>query len=171
MFPLDDVVMFNVCSKLNKVRWMRSQRYTNVGKHPSSYQSIPPIALLHDTVTILVVDLIMYMGLEVHSKDCTTPVYTYASDLCRRWVRSSWYKTVNSVLPVIKCAFALQWCHTERYDVSNHRRLDCLFNRLFRRRSPYPEPVVFQWQSSGNPVCLELRPQCILECHGKNNCW
>ena len=30
---------------------------------------------------------------------------------------------------------------------------------------PYPEPVVFQWQSSGNPVCLELRPQCTLEYH------
>ena len=30
---------------------------------------------------------------------------------------------------------------------------------------PYPEPVVFQWQSNGNPVCLELRPQCTLECH------
>ena len=32
----------------------------------------------------------------------------------------------------------------------------------------YPEPVVFQWQSSGNPVCLELRPQCTLECHWIN---
>ena len=32
----------------------------------------------------------------------------------------------------------------------------------------YPEPVVFQWQSSGNPVCLELRPQCTLECHWRN---
>ena len=34
-----------------------------------------------------------------------------------------------------------------------------------------PEPVVFQWHSSGNPVCLELKPQCTLECHWKNNCW
>ena len=33
---------------------------------------------------------------------------------------------------------------------------------------PYPEPVVFQWQSSGNPVCLELRPQCTLECHWRH---
>ena len=33
---------------------------------------------------------------------------------------------------------------------------------------PYPEPVVFQWQSSGNPVCMELRPQCTLECHWRN---
>ena len=30
---------------------------------------------------------------------------------------------------------------------------------------PYSEPVVVQWHSSGNPVCLELRPQCTLECH------
>ena len=36
---------------------------------------------------------------------------------------------------------------------------------------PYPEPVVFQWLSSGNPVCLELRPQCSLECHWRMNCW
>ena len=38
--------------------------------------------------------------------------------------------------------------------------MDCSF--------PYLEPVVFQWQSSGNPVCLELRPQCTLECHWRN---
>ena len=35
-------------------------------------------------------------------------------------------------------------------------------------RTPYPEPVVFQWQCSGNPVCLELSPQCTLECHWRN---
>ena len=28
-----------------------------------------------------------------------------------------------------------------------------------------------QWPSSGNPVCLELRPKCTLECQWKNNCW
>ena len=25
--------------------------------------------------------------------------------------------------------------------------------------------TLIQWSSSGNPVCLELRPQCTLECH------
>ena len=30
---------------------------------------------------------------------------------------------------------SLQWSYNERNGVSNHRRLDCLFNRLFRRRS------------------------------------
>ena len=32
---------------------------------------------------------------------------------------------------------------------------------------PYPEPVVFQWQSSGNPVCLELRPSVHWNATGK----
>ena len=30
---------------------------------------------------------------------------------------------------------SLQWCDNERDGVSNHRRLECLLNRLFRRRS------------------------------------
>ena len=30
---------------------------------------------------------------------------------------------------------SLQWRHNERHGVSNHRRLDCLLKRLFRRRS------------------------------------
>ena len=29
----------------------------------------------------------------------------------------------------------LEWCHNERFGVCNHRRLDSLHNRLFRRRS------------------------------------
>ena len=36
-------------------------------------------------------------------------------------------------------------------------------------RISYPEPVVIQLQSSGNPVCLEHRPQCTLECHWRKN--
>ena len=30
---------------------------------------------------------------------------------------------------------SLQWRHDKRDGVSNHRRLDCLYNRLFRQRS------------------------------------
>ena len=40
-----------------------------------------------------------------------------------------------------------------------------LWSCRFWLTAPYPVPVVFQWQSSGNPVCLALRPQCTLECH------
>ena len=45
-----------------------------------------------------------------------------------------WWTTgmVTSKLPT---KFALQWRHNERNGVSNHRRLYCLFNRIFKRRS------------------------------------
>ena len=38
--------------------------------------------------------------------------------------------------PVMICFIqsTLQWRYNERYDVLNHRRLDCLLNRLFMRR-------------------------------------
>ena len=35
----------------------------------------------------------------------------------------------------VAVVYALQWCRNGRGGVSNHRRLDCLINRLFRRRS------------------------------------
>ena len=36
---------------------------------------------------------------------------------------------------ILRWPFSLQWRHNERDCVSYHRRLDCLFNRWFRRRS------------------------------------
>ena len=39
------------------------------------------------------------------------------------------------ILPMQRGAHGLQWRHNEHNGVANHRRLDCLFNRLFRRRS------------------------------------
>ena len=53
-------------------------------------------------------------------------------------------------------------CHKLQQNITKHENVKSL--HVF----PYPEPVVFQWQSSGNPVCLELRPQCTLECHWRN---
>ena len=36
---------------------------------------------------------------------------------------------------VFQVFLSLQWRHNERDGVSNHQRLDCLLNKLFRRRS------------------------------------
>ena len=63
---------------------------------------------------------------------------------------------------IIKCwmgAFINIFCMKSYWDINPISRVS---------KYPYPEPVVFQWQSSGNPVCLELRPQCTLECHWRN---
>ena len=34
-----------------------------------------------------------------------------------------------------RAPYALQWCHNDRHGVSDHRRLDCLLNHLFRHKS------------------------------------
>ena len=41
----------------------------------------------------------------------------------------------QSIMIVQALTLSLQWHHNERDDVSNHRRLDCSLNRLFRRRA------------------------------------
>ena len=48
-------------------------------------------------------------------------------------------------------------------------------NKVCLFRPPFPTDagryhtlIPSQWSSSGNPVCLELRPQCTLECHWRN---
>ena len=49
---------------------------------------------------------------------------------------SDWVKTVlNDAWTPGHASISLQWRHNERDGVSNHRHLDCLFSRLFRRGS------------------------------------
>ena len=50
-------------------------------------------------------------------------------------VCSIWIENSASILPSSVAVSWLQWRHNERYGVSNHQSLECLFNRLFRRRS------------------------------------
>ena len=46
---------------------------------------------------------------------------------------------------------ALQWRHNECDGVSNHRRLDCLLNRLFRRRSKKASKLCVTGLCEGKP--------------------
>ena len=48
-------------------------------------------------------------------------------------------------------AFTSQWRHNECDVVSNHRRLDCLLNRLFRRRSQKTSNICITRLCDGNP--------------------
>ena len=47
--------------------------------------------------------------------------------------------------------YPLQWRHNERDGVSNHRRLDYLLNRLFRRRSREISTIRVAYLCEGNP--------------------
>ena len=50
-----------------------------------------------------------------------------------------------------KSWFSLQWRHNKLYGISNHLRLDCLLNRLFRRRSKKTSKLRVTGLCEGNP--------------------
>ena len=58
-----------------------------------------------------------------------------------RWPLVAWFVSLwvvsdsRSVFPSRRAESSLQWRHNGHNGVSNHRRLDCLLNCLFRRRS------------------------------------
>ena len=52
----------------------------------------------------------------------------------------------------------LPWCHTERDGVSNHQRLDCLLNHLFRRRSKKTSKLYVTGLCEGNPPVTDVFP-------------
>ena len=60
-----------------------------------------------------------------------------ASRLLSQW-RLGLYESSAAIgrnADLLERLWILQWRHYERDSVSNHQRLDCLFNLLFRRRS------------------------------------
>ena len=62
----------------------------------------------------------------------TPQFYPFHHFKIRRW--TSKHPTAAQITGSLFCT-TLQWRHNESDGVSNHRRLDCLLNRLFRRRS------------------------------------
>ena len=66
----------------------------------------------------------------------------------------------------------LEWCLTERGGVSNHRRRDCLPNRLFRRRSKKTSKLrvtgLCEWNS---PVTGEFPAQRASDAENVSICW
>ena len=75
----------------------------------------------------------------------------------RGWhiVQAHWH-----YIPRICKQFSLQWRHNERHDISNHRRLDCLFNRVFRRRSTKTSKLHVTGLCEGNPPMTAVDSRC-----------
>ena len=73
--------------------------------------------------------------------ECHSPYHGDAFVSCANW--NVWNKDNNSLrkqfcrlcLLIWVCLMTLQWRHNERDGVLKHRCLDCLLNRLYRRRS------------------------------------
>ena len=49
---------------------------------------------------------------------------------------------------------ALQWCHNEQDGILNHRRLDCLLHRLFKRKSKKTSKFRITDLCQGNPPVI-----------------
>ena len=76
--------------------------------------------------------------------------------------RPQWVKTqcVGVIHMRSNMQKSLKWSHNERDGVSNHRRLDCLLNNLFRRRSKKTSKLRVTGLCVGNsPVTGEFPAQ------------
>ena len=71
---------------------------------------------------------------------------------------------INYIILITKLrTMTLQWHHNERDGVSNHRRLDCLLNRLFWRRSKKTSKLRVTGLCDGNsPVTGEFPAQRVI---------
>ena len=81
----------------------------------------------------------------------------YIGDALSRWLRP--FSPQIETGPGLD-DMALQWCHDECDGVSNHRRLDCLLSRLFKRRSKKTSKLPVTGLCEGNsPVTGEFPSQ------------
>ena len=78
-------------------------------------------------------------------------------------LKSSYYIDLSAVDFIYGyLIFKLQWSHNGRDGVSNHRHIDCLFNRLFRRRSNKTSKLRATGICEGNsPVTGEFPSQMV----------
>ena len=71
------------------------------------------------------------------------------------WIQDNISTYIDEI--VLLTGLALQCRHNEHDSVSNHRRLDCLFNRLFRRRSKKTAKLCVTGVCEGNlPVSAQV---------------
>ena len=69
-----------------------------------------------------------------------------------------WYICDMLLILNISKINSLQWCHIGRDTASNHRRLDCLLSRLFRRWSKEISNLRVTGLSEGNPPVIGAFP-------------
>ena len=82
------------------------------------------------------------------------------------WIITShiivWYIIIypcdRYLLLALKSSYPLQWCHNGCDRVLNHWHLDCLLNRLFRRRSKKTSKLCVTGLCEGNPPVTDGFP-------------
>ena len=89
-----------------------------------------------------------------------------------------WGRLREGLKPHVACtrlrtsSCSLQLRHNERGGVSNHRRLLCLLNRLYRRRSNKTSKLRFTCFNEGtSPVTCEFPAQMASKVENVSICW
>ena len=85
-------------------------------------------------------------------------------------IRRSWYTLVWQVTCAL-CLLPLQWRHNERDGVSNHQRIDCSLNRLFRHRSKKTPKLRVTGLREGNSLVTGEFPTQRLSNTGNISIW
>ena len=85
----------------------------------------------------------------------------------RRWSESCSFTSSAAITLTVWTACSLQWRHNERDGVANHRRLVCLPNRLFRRRSNITWKLRFHWPLWGESTGDGWIPLTQGQWHGR----
>ena len=104
--------------------------------------------------------------------DITNLVWYFKSSLCdlfEDWIYGCpIFKWVAETWPG---ATTLQWRHNEGDSVSNRPRLDCLFNRLFKRRSKKASKLRVTGLCEGNPPVTGTFPSQMASNGGNVSIW
>ena len=86
---------------------------------------------------------------------------------CNKWAFSKYLycgqfgqAPTTRMIPALQLGHPLQWRHNERGGASDHRRLECLLNRLFRCRSKQTSKLrVTDFCEGNSPVTSEFPAQ------------
>ena len=93
----------------------------------------------------------------------TSPFYSHLSTLCCIIMNNTHLENRSR---------SLQWRYNDRHGVSNHRRPDCLINRLFRRGSKKTSKLRVTSLCEGNPPVTSGFPsQTANNAENVSICW
>ena len=99
--------------------------------------------------------------------------YDVTDDL---WIQYVWFHYIKRMSDICLLLYTksstLQWRHNERRRVSNHQFLECLLNRLFRRRSKKTPKFSVNGLCEGNlPMTGEFLAQRARYAENISICW
>ena len=114
----------------------------------------------------------MLFAVILHSYDCLSISEVTLNGTGNTYHYQATIKHYKTRMVCILLGMSLQWRHNEFDGVLNHQRLDCLLNRLFRRRSKKTSKLRVTGLCEGNsPVTGEFPAQRASNAENASHWW